>query len=453
MKLHHCKTIALPINLQIKDGTLANVTKSLLIGKNDAGSYNNVKLDNENHLAVNATNPKTSYEELPVANLSPIAQIAFPYNINTDIVDIETAGGGTAIQGDNMALISTGAGTQPVESAKIGSKRTVTFRPGEGALARFSALFTDLSPNEAGTIQGIGIGDANDGYGFAYVGDAFGISYRTNGVQTDIPQINWNTDVMDGSGSASNPSGMNLLTTKGNVYQISYGSGFGCINFSIESDNTGDMILVHVLHIANLNITPSSYNPTFPITAEVFKDGSASTGNYVLKVSDMSCFIEGNNVPTGPIKSTSNRSSSITSGSDRAILAIKVSDTFPIGSTSVNKVNVILKSLGLLNDANKAALFDLVLNPTPVTTPTWIDINPDTSVIEYATNVEDDAINISTGTVLWSGGLAKDAGINVDISNLGLFLTPGDILYATINIGSGASGVDEAISIVWQEDF
>ena len=436
----------LPLNSPVFGGMVANLGANVIIGKNDSGSYNQVKLDNENHLAVNATNPKSSYDELPIAELSPISQLSFPYNINEDLVTVTTLNGGTATQDQNMACVGTGTLITGAsgQSAKIESKDTITFRPGQGAMARFSALFTNHGPNGDTAIQGIGIGDETDGYGFAYTGATFGISYRTGGTQTNIPQSSWNIDKMDGTGN----SGMTLDQTKGNVYQISYGSGFGCINFSLESQSTGDMVLVHILHLANQKTIPSAFNPTFPLRAEVFKDGAAGAtdpNNYEVKVSDMSSFIEGLNKITGPVNGFTN--SKLSAGI--TVVTLFTLYNKAIFATKVNKVSSLMKSISIANASAESGNITVIENGVLIgaaVTPT--DISTATSVM--ATDIA--ATVVTGGRVVWVGSVSKDGGTSVDLSSLGIRMLPGSHYTITSALTAADPKVMSA-SIVWQEDF
>ena len=425
----------------ISPSMVANLGRNLIVGQNDSGSYQNAKLDNNNNLRVDASNPKTSFDEIPVAELSPIAQVTFPYNINADIVTTTLAGSGTATQSDNMAVLSTSTGTTATESSAIESKETITFRAGQGAMARFSALFTDNAPNGATSIQGVGVGDANDGYGFAFVGTTFNISYRTNGVQTNITQTSWNVDVMDGSGSASNPSGMALDPTNGNMYQISYGSGFGAVNFSIESDLTGDMVLVHVLKYGNMFTVPSAYNPTFPMRSEVFKNGTSDANNYTLKVSDMSSFIEGSNTITG-VGNAYENSKSI-GGTETSLFSIQNKSTY---QSKTNKVNAKIQSMSVVNDTNAPAIFRLWENATLGGSPSYTDISTNTSVM----SVDVAGTTRTGGKLIGAWSIGKDSGDSYDLTNLGLIMRP-DNTYTLTGQGGGTSTM--AGTVVWVEDF
>ena len=445
------QTIALPVNLPIKDGTLSNVTKSVIVGQNDAGNFENVPIDTKGHLEVNVTNPNTSYDEVQVAQLTPVSQLSFPYNINADIVTTILGGSGTVTQGDNMAVLSTSVDQTAVESAALESKETITFRAGQGSLARFSVLFTNSS-NGPTSIQGIGVGDANDGYGFALIGSVMNISYRTNGAvdtppanQTNVVQTLWNNDVMDGTGSVDNPSGMLLDPTLGNVYQISYGSGFGCINFSIESDVTGRMILVHVLHLANILDAPSAYNPTFALRAEVFKVGTSDANNYVMKVADMSSFVEGNNLPTGPVNGFTNIEDT-NNTTDVLMFTLYNNATF---ASKTNKVSCLLQSISIASGSGEPGVVKIIEDGSLTGAGTPNDISTGTSVV--STDIT--ATAISGGRVLWVGSVAKDGGTSVDISNLGIRMRPGSHYTVTTALVTTAQNKKISAGVVWKEDF
>ena len=74
-----------------------------------------------------------------------------------------------------------------------------------------------------------------------------------------IYQSDWNVDKLDGTGA----SGMTLDPTKLNVYQIRYKwLGSGCIGFYIESNITGEFVLVHIIQRANQFQEVSIQNPS-----------------------------------------------------------------------------------------------------------------------------------------------------------------------------------------------
>ena len=118
---------------------------------------------------------KTAFGEVSVAELTPIIQLHFPYNLNDFLVDTRL-NNGTAVVDSNRLKLSTGAVAN--QSAQLLSKRAVTYQPGQGGLCRFTAVFTS---GAADSTQYIGIGSSGDGYFFGYNGTAFGIMRRQGG--------------------------------------------------------------------------------------------------------------------------------------------------------------------------------------------------------------------------------------------------------------------------------
>lgn len=420
----------------IAPAMVAHLSRNIIVGKNDAGQFKNVNVDNQNHLKVNASNPKTSYDELPTSHLSPIAQLTYAYNVNTDMNILTLANGGTITQADNMAIIQSN--TTANGSAVLQSKETITFRSGQGCLSRFDAVFT-TGIAQAGSRQWIGVGDANDGFMFGYDTTNFSLTYRTNGSAVVINQADWNIDKMDGTAGSSNPSGVLLDPTKGNVYQISYGSGFGNVNYSIESDSTGDMVLVHILKYGNLNTVPAAYNPTFPMCAE--SDNGGATTNLIVKVAMMSSFIEGENAITGPINAYENSKS--IGGTETSVFSLQNKTTF---ASKTNKVNVILETVSLVNDTNAPGTFRLWEDATLGGTPSYTDISTNTSVI----SVDTAGTTITGGKLLWAGAVGKDNGDTINLSSLRIKLRPGST-YTFSAQGGGSATM--AVAIVWREDF
>lgn len=117
----------------------------------------------------------TAFGEQSVSILSPIIQVQFPYNINTDIIETRENAGTVSIV-NNKANLSTGGTT--TATATLLTRTPVKYNPGQGGLIRFTALYTTGTANSS---QWVGIGDTNDGYFFGYNGTAFGILRRQGG--------------------------------------------------------------------------------------------------------------------------------------------------------------------------------------------------------------------------------------------------------------------------------
>lgn len=140
----------------------------------DAEGNLRVRLD-KNPLPVSETSV-TAFGEISVAELSPVVQLQFPYNINRDVIEVRDNNGVSSVV-NNLANLSTGAAAN--QSASILSKVPIKYNPGQGGLVRFTALYTTGVVNST---QYAGIGNSTDGYFFGYKGETFGILRRRGGL-------------------------------------------------------------------------------------------------------------------------------------------------------------------------------------------------------------------------------------------------------------------------------
>ena len=120
---------------------------------------------------------KTAFGELAVAEHTPVVQIQFPYNINTNIIESRENNLGTITQADSMAVMSTGASAN--SAAHMLSRVPIRYNPGQGVDVRFTALYT---AGVANSVQIAGIGEVGDGLFFGFNGTAFSILRREQGV-------------------------------------------------------------------------------------------------------------------------------------------------------------------------------------------------------------------------------------------------------------------------------
>lgn len=117
----------------------------------------------------------SAFDELSTSEPSPVVQLQFPYNLNTDFIEIRN-NKGTSFVSNNLANMSTGSGAN--QSSTILSRIPIKYNPGQGGLVRFTAIFTD---GIDGSTQYVGIGNSTDGYFFGFSGASFGILRRQGG--------------------------------------------------------------------------------------------------------------------------------------------------------------------------------------------------------------------------------------------------------------------------------
>ncbi len=119
---------------------------------------------------------RAAFGEALVAQPTPVVQLQFPYNINTDLIEPQENSSGTITQADGMAVVQSGAAAN--SGAHMLSKTALKYEPGQGALVRFTALF---ATGVANSLQLAGIGDVGDGLFFGYNGATFSILRREKG--------------------------------------------------------------------------------------------------------------------------------------------------------------------------------------------------------------------------------------------------------------------------------
>ncbi len=120
---------------------------------------------------------KTAFGELQVSNLQPITQISAQYGLLNNVLTVTDSGSsGTNTTVDEMYTCQTGTATDGL--ASILTLRQLAYRAGQGALARFTALF---NTGTVGANQAAGLITAENLFGFAFIGTAFGILHARDG--------------------------------------------------------------------------------------------------------------------------------------------------------------------------------------------------------------------------------------------------------------------------------
>lgn len=368
-----------------------------------------------NDAEVEASNNQTAFGELQVANLTPVAGWTFAYNVNTDLVTPAVTGSGTVTHSDNFAVLSTTAATS--STAQISTILPVRYIPGQGALARFTAIFT---PGVAGSTQLIGVGNSEDGLFFGYNGTDFGILRRRAGVDTWVTQANWDSKV-DGVDT----DWINALDfTKGNVFEIQFQwLGFGQQNFLIENPSTGKLQKVHVIEYANANVETSIFNPTLPVLA--YAENDTNDTNIVLKTPSAMGFCEGNIFnpePPHPLslnRTLTNTKTGITTETN--ILTLHNKTTW---SGVNNRARVQLRNISVATEGTKAVIVKLIKNTTLGGTPSYSDYNAVTSPIEYDTA----GTTITGGQVVHAFVLSKEDAHVENLDTYGIYLNPDERL-------------------------
>lgn len=147
-------------------------------GTNSAGAYVTGAMTVEGHQEVEVHGPLLPFGSVHTEKLRPIFQCDAVYGINTDNILTTTSATGTATASDSLITVATG--TTNGAFATVQSRKRVVYHPGQGAIFRFTALFS--SP-VASSILVAGCGHAEDGFFVGYNGTSLGVLHSSRGVR------------------------------------------------------------------------------------------------------------------------------------------------------------------------------------------------------------------------------------------------------------------------------
>ena len=153
----------------------------------------------------------TAFGELSTAEATPEVQVSAVNGLRDDMQQL-FAGAGSSV-GATDGNYECVSGTDPAGISSLLSKREITYRPGQGLEARFTALFPTNQPN---SIQLAGLINSNNIFSFGYNGTEFGIVRAYNGV-VELQTLQVTTP----AGGAENAT----ITVNGTAYIVPLTSG------------------------------------------------------------------------------------------------------------------------------------------------------------------------------------------------------------------------------------
>jgi len=374
---------------------------------------------------------KGAFGELITSEATPVVHLQWPYNvINTRLVDVVETNGGTVTAANSMATVTTD--TQTGSIATMSSKQPLHYNPGQGAAAKFTALFTT---GVAGTLQQAGIGNVDDGFFIEINGTEFCINHRRFTVDHRTAQADFSEDTLDGTG----PSGMTIDITQLNVFEIKFQYlGAGAVEFLVEEPASGLFFVFHKMQHANSRTTPTLSNPSLPMTIHV--ENGATTEEVIVKTGSWGAFIEGRESAIGPLFGVSAIKTGITT--EQAVITLRNKSLY---NTVTNRqlIQMLLASVSV-ETGNKITTVFIKENVTLGGTPSFTDIDATNSTVDYDTA----GTTVTGGDFITAFTLAKDSSDKFFLEALDLKLLPGDTL--TISAFT-TNAVDVAVALTWKE--
>lgn len=145
-------------------------------------SDRNLKVD------ASGSTPYLPFGSIHTESLTPVFQTDPVYGLNASEVNATTTLNGTVTAANNLFTCSTG--TTSLAFGSLQSRKRLRYRPGQGVVGRFTALFPSTV---ASSITVAGLGSSESGFYFGYyngipnagaTSSEFGILYSTGGVRT-----------------------------------------------------------------------------------------------------------------------------------------------------------------------------------------------------------------------------------------------------------------------------
>ena len=256
-------------------------------------------------------------------------------------------------------------------------------------------------------------------------------------VDTWIPQTTWNQDKMDGTGRSE----MTLNKLVGNVFKIQFQwLGFGAINFFIEDQQNGTLVLVHQIKYTNANTIPSLGNPNLSLYAQSIN--TTNTSNVQVSVGSMGAFVEGVSGNLDIRNSISSTKSGLLAETN--IMTIRNNSTFV---SKTNRTRITVDNISLLNQSSQEGIFRFYLNPTVGGSPSFTNINANTSVVAYDTA----GTTITGGRLLLGVHMAGNQQQFINMEPYKLNFYPGDRL--VVSIQSLGISLSASLNLSWIERF
>ena len=150
----------------------------ILIQASDQSAFVEVDSTRSGVFQVTTQDSKTAFGELKVESMTPITQISAQYGLLTNVLTVtDNSASGTGSIIDNKFTCDSGVAADGL--ASILTLRQLAYRAGQGAMARFTALF---EKGVLGNIQAAGLITAENSFTFGFEQDVFGIIHAHDGM-------------------------------------------------------------------------------------------------------------------------------------------------------------------------------------------------------------------------------------------------------------------------------
>lgn len=365
----------------------------------------------------------------------------------------QTVGTAAATFNQDEGLVNLTVGSATNDEIVRETTKVFSYQPGKSLLVMNTFV---MGTAKANLRQRIGYYGAANGIYFERVGSALYMVERSSVtgavVDTQVAQANWNQDTLDGSGGASNPSGITLDASKAQIFYIDVEwLGLGTVRTGFIID--GAFVPVHNFNHANLVNTTYITTASLPIRYEM-KNLDTTSGASTLKQVCSTVISEGGYQLAGAQQSIGTPITTpktlTTAGTFYPIVSLRLKTTRLDAIVILTAVSI----LGVTNNANYK--WEVVVRGT-TTGGTWVSAGTNSGV-EY--NITGTSFAVGTGRILATGFFqgSNQGASPVDILKEALFASQLErdpfvptAYELTLACTSASNGDQVLASLDWEE--
>jgi hypothetical protein len=236
-----------------------------------------------------------------------------------------------------------------------------------------------------------------------------------------IKQTAWNVDVLDGTGSENNPSGMLLDPKKGNIYDIVYQYlGYGQMQLRVANPSTGLFTIVNNIQYSNANVFPNVRNPNFPGTYYVAS--TSNTSAVLLRGVSYYGNIQGIIRRLGPKKSATGTKGLSVANTFYNVVTIRNNIT-NYNVANYSEVFISFTNVAAVNLANNTYMTFTVLRNSQLA-------NTNFQIVDSSSFVSFDTVGnpVTGGIALYSFIITNNGTQVIDMTPLDVVIVPGETL-------------------------
>ncbi len=340
-------------------------------------------------------------------------------------------------------------GTDPNDLARLETANQSFYEP-HGTLHEITIACRagqSFPSNDTRSVK-VGMFDDTEGFYYRWTGSNLFACVLRDGIETAISRDVWNVDHLDGTGKSAftwNPE-------NGNVYTLRFSDVYGTVQYLIQGANryqTQRPWLGHV-YVPSSNILPMVKNVRCPITVQL--ENQTSSLPTRIYVADRGYHTYGG--------SSVNEHVQWRMHSDvRTQVAIQVSP-YPMPLWNLRKKagyeGVALGSMDILLSSSVSSSIQIYVHiGTTLIGASFSKPSQVASVDHTIVEMDTSAVNVTGGTLLWSGLVTACSQIKVPLEHILAKMDRGEILTisAKMTRASPAVHVLDVMTLRWQENW